>query len=96
MLSFSLVHPQAPYDYDELLAAVAPRPTLLVAPTGNRFASARAVAAAASRAQVAWQEADAAANFTFAAPDRPSDFRDHEVHDALQWVEDVVLATGRR
>ena len=80
---------QIPYDYVDLLTAVAPRPALIYAPTGDRFAVPSAVAATAQAAKSAWSGAHAEA-FKFAAPDAPSDFKDAEIAAALHWVAGVV------
>jgi pimeloyl-ACP methyl ester carboxylesterase len=80
-----------PYDYDELLAALAPRPVLLYAPLRNRFASAAAVQAAADAARASWVVVNATTRFEVRTPDAPSDFRGPEVGAALDWVERMVL-----
>ena len=80
---------QIPYDYADLLTAIAPRPALIYAPVGDRFAVPSAVAAAARAAKSAWSGAHAEA-FKFAAPDAPSDFKDREIAAALHWVASVV------
>jgi len=83
---------RVPYDYDELIAAIAPRPTLIYAPACNRFADASGVATAATKAGAAWgTHRDA---FAFTQPDAPSDFRDAEVAAAIEWVGSVVGATS--
>ena len=43
-----------PYDYDELLERIAPRPLLLVAPTRDRYATASDVLACVREARSAW------------------------------------------
>ena len=78
-----------PYDYAELIAAVAPRPVLIHAPTGDRFAAAGAVRAAANAAAEAWP-ASSKANFVLSTPDGPSDFKGKEISAALQWVKAFV------
>ena len=59
-----------PYDYAELIAAIAPRPVLLVSPSGDRFTMPAAVSSAAAEAQKAWTTRGAPSNFFFASPDR--------------------------
>ena len=80
-----------PYDYAELIGAIAPRPALLYSPLRHRFANATAVAAAAKEAAAAWAAANASAALEVEAPDTPSDFRGPEVERALRWVEERVL-----
>ena len=76
-----------PYDYAELIAAIAPRPTLLFAPLRNRFAVASAVERAAVAAGKAWSAAGADHAFTFTQADAPSDFKTREIGAALAWVK---------
>lgn len=77
-----------PYDYDELIAAIAPTETLLYSPLRNRFANAASVATAATKASAAWGGKKDA--FTFMQPDAPSDFRGDEVDTAVEWVDAVL------
>ena len=79
-----------PYDYDELIAAIAPRPVLLHAPKLNRFADPGAVATAASAAGKAWGGGSSSA-FMFASPSNVSAFNDAEIAAALLWVESFVV-----
>eukprot|EP00041_Stephanoeca_diplocostata_P030997 m.952034 g.952034 ORF g.952034 m.952034 type:complete len:777 (-) comp23867_c0_seq41:2494-4824(-) len=81
---------RVPYDYDELIAAIAPRPVLLYAPQQDRFAAADAVRAAATSAEKAWVAHGAAHAFQFVAPDKPSDFKTDEIHQAVAWLRSVA------
>ena len=83
------LHAQLPYDYAELIASIAPRPTLLYAPLGNRFTVPSAVAAAARNASQAWGSSSSA-NFTFFTPQAPSEFASAEIVAALHWAEAFV------
>ena len=80
-----------PYDYAELIAEIAPRPILLYAPTGNRFALPGAVATAVQEASKAWRRTGASTNFSFLAPETPSNFASAEISAALRWVKQRVL-----
>ena len=81
-----------PYDYDELIASLAPRPLLLYAPGGNRFAVPADVAAAIRTANASWVSKGAATRFeAHTPPDGVSEMRDTEIGVALEWVERVVL-----
>ena len=83
---------QIPYDYDELIASLAPRELLLYAPRGNRFAVADEVAAVVRAANDTWRKAGSAASFEAHMPaDGVSQMRDAEIAVALDWVERVVL-----
>jgi pimeloyl-ACP methyl ester carboxylesterase len=77
-----------PYDYAELIAAIAPRPCLLHAPLRNRFAVPADVGAAAKAAAAAW--GGNASAFTLSTPNTSSDFRDAEITAALHWIERFV------
>lgn len=83
-----------PYDYDELLAALAPRPTMLYAPTADRFANATSVGHALEAARAAWAASGAPANLEVHTPNEPSDMRDAQIAATLSWVERVVLGQG--
>ena len=51
-----------PYDYDDLLRAIAPRPTMLYTPLRDRGANATDVAECVQRAAPAWSGHEAALN----------------------------------
>ena len=79
-----------PYDYDELIASIAPRPVLLHAPKLNRFADPAAVATAAAAAAKAWGGGSGDA-FVFATPNNVSSFGSDEIAAALHWVGSFVV-----
>merc|ERR1711865_958090 len=58
-----------PYDYDEMLESVAPRPVLLYTPQKDRDATYVDVLACVQRASLAWQKSGASDAFTHKAPD---------------------------
>ena len=74
-----------PYDFDELLAEIAPRPTLLVTPSRDRNADPEAVAACVSAASAAWPPGALAT----AAPDGPTTFGANETALLVEWVTDL-------
>jgi len=76
-----------PYDYDDLLKLVAPRPCLVYAPARDRFANAQAVRAAVERARPAWPNADALA---YMQPDDICRFQRAQQDAALAWLDGVV------
>jgi len=51
---------EIPYDFDEVIAMIAPRPCLIVSPQQDRTASFDDVVACVKRAQAAWQGSDRA------------------------------------
>jgi hypothetical protein len=63
---------QVPYDYDDLLAAIAPRPVLVVQPSMDRDATPADVRAAIERARTAYAAHDAADKL---ALDEPHDYQ---------------------
>eukprot|EP00041_Stephanoeca_diplocostata_P030998 m.951502 g.951502 ORF g.951502 m.951502 type:complete len:143 (-) comp23867_c0_seq9:2494-2922(-) len=63
---------------------------LLYAPQQDRFAAADAVRAAATSAEKAWVAHGAAHAFQFVAPDKPSDFKTDEIHQAVAWLRSVA------
>lgn len=77
-----------PYDYSELIASIAPRPTLLYAPLSDRFAVPSAVAEAANSASRAWGGNET--NFAFVQPEAPSQFAAAEIAAALRWAESFI------
>ena len=82
-----------PYDYDELIGSIAPRPILLYAPQRNRFAVAEDVAVAIRAANASWAAKGASALFEAHTPrEGVSQMRDTEIGVALEWVERVVLS----
>jgi len=82
---------EIPYDYDELLAAVAPRPALIYTQKGNRFADYTQVAAAVNIAKKAWVSKGAEDKLQWSAPDAPSDFSDPEIAAVLEWISAAVI-----
>lgn len=82
---------EIPYDYDELLSAVAPRPALIYTQKGNRFADYTQVAAAVNIAKKAWVSKGAEDKLQWSAPDAPSDFSDPEIAAVLEWISAAVI-----
>ena len=74
----------------ELLAAIAPRPTLLYTPTGDRDATHDDVAACVGRARKAWAAEGAAAKLTVAAPDQITQMGSTETAAAVAWAKTVA------
>ena len=81
---------QVPYDYDELLAAIAPRPTLLYTPTEDRDATHEEVAACVGQAKKAWAAKGAVAKLTVTAPDQITQMGSTETAAAVVWAKTVA------
>ena len=81
--------PEVPYDYDEILAAVAPRPTFLLSPTGDRDASAADVAACTKKAAAAWAKAGAADMLTVQMPNTITKMELTETNAAIAWLKSL-------
>ncbi|MCP4642117.1 MAG: hypothetical protein GY851_16860, partial [bacterium] len=72
-----------PYDFDEVIGLVAPRPCLIVAPTRDREADADDVKACVEVAAKAWDEQD---KLTFLAPDDVNRFQKAQQDMLLDWL----------
>ncbi len=69
-----------PYDYDDVLALVCPRPVLVVAPQQDRFHDFNATQALVLKAQRACH------NISFAAPDVVNELTDDLLAPVVQWL----------
>ena len=78
-----------PYDYDEILSAIAPRPTLLYSPTGDRDATAADVASCAKGAAAAWAKDGAASKLTVHTPDAVTKMGLTETNAAIAWLKSL-------
>lgn len=77
-----------PYDYDGLIATIAPRPVLVVSPQMDRLADPAGVRAAVAQARGAYSLQNAASNLALLEPD---DYRrfPHATQDAvIRWMAD--------
>ena len=79
-----------PYDYAELIAAVAPRAALLYTPTGDRDATFADVAECAATAAGAWASKGAAANFTHSAPGGRTCMEAPQAAALVAWMKAVL------
>lgn len=76
-----------PYDYDDLMALIAPRPLLVVQPQKDRDANPDDVRSAVKRAQAAYDLAGAAENITLLAPDDYARLTDATQDSAIEWMK---------
>ena len=81
-----------PYDYDELLRTLAPRPTLIYAPQHDRDATHADVVECVNNAEAAWATKNASTNFSFVAPDDITRMEAPQVQVLLQWLNKRVTA----
>ena len=79
-----------PYDYDELLSALAPRPTLIYAPQHDRDATHADIVECVNNAEAAWAARNASTNFSFVAPDDITRMEAPQVQVLLQWLNKSV------
>ena len=78
-----------PYDYDDLLRAIAPRPCLIVAPERDRNHPAGEVRACVERARGAWPEDAAEPGLTALYPDDTGRFQSAQHAVFLDWLRRV-------
>lgn len=76
-----------PYDYDDLMALIAPRPVLVVQPQKDRDASPDDVRAAVKRARAAYALAAAAESISLLEPDDYARLTDATQDSAVEWMK---------
>ena len=76
-----------PYDYDELIALIAPRPVLIVQNTMDRDADVEAVRVAVERARTVYQWKGAGDNLTLQSPRDYARFNAAEQEDVVAWIK---------
>jgi pimeloyl-ACP methyl ester carboxylesterase len=76
-----------PYDYDDLLALVAPRKCLVYAPTRDRFADHQEVKACVNKARASWTDPD---HLTFITPDDICRFQRDQQDTVVRWLETAI------
>ena len=82
-----------PYDFNDLLRAVAPRPTLLFTPQRDRDANFEDVTACVREVRVAWEQHGAAAALSNPQPDDYNRLSPQAAEALLSWAEEAA-ATG--
>jgi pimeloyl-ACP methyl ester carboxylesterase len=82
---------QVPYDYDELLAAIAPRPVLVVQPSMDRDATPADVRAAVARARPAYARLGAADRLALDEPDDYQRLPAATQDRAILWLEKTFV-----
>jgi hypothetical protein len=78
-----------PYDYDELISALAPRQALFYTPLQDRDSTLEDVNSCLTTASEAWAKLGASSNFTRQSPDRPTIFSNIEIHALTAWLQSL-------
>ncbi|MCZ6793829.1 MAG: alpha/beta hydrolase, partial [Planctomycetota bacterium] len=77
---------EIPYDFDDVLSLVAPRPCLVVSAKRDREANHEAVRALVDRARKAWEGRGGAAGLTHQSPDDIGRFQAEQQQAFLEWL----------
>jgi len=86
---------ELPYDFDDLLRLVAPRPCLVVAPRHDRDADAADVDRMMAAVRAAWSVGGAPANLTYQTPDDYSRFQGEQQEAFWKWLEPAARPASR-
>lgn len=81
--------PEAPYEMDEVLLEIAPRPCLLVAPEHDRHVNEGAIAAITAKAKEDWAAKGHAADLVVESPNDYNRFQTEQVHRLLAWIDSL-------
>lgn len=81
---------ELPYDFDDLLRLVAPRPCLVVAPRHDRDANPADVDRTIESVRSAWGDRGAAEKLTYQTPDDYSRFQSDQQEAFWKWFEKIV------
>lgn len=76
-----------PYDFDDVLSLIAPRPCLVVSPLRDRFADLDDLAACVQRAGQAWEAKGKGGALTHLKPDDTNRFQDDQHNMFLKWFK---------
>lgn len=85
---------ELPYDYDDVLSLVAPRPCLIVSPRHDREADAADVAACVERVRPAWERAGAKLLLTYVSPNDYNRFTLEQQQQFLHWLRGVEAGSA--
>lgn len=75
-----------PYDYEDVLTLIAPRPCLIYAPVRDRFVDASDVAACLEKAKAAWRAKGSLDGLVVQTPDDINRFQSAQQQAFLQWL----------
>lgn len=79
-----------PYDFQDVLALVAPRPTLLYTPQQDRFADYADLSSCITGSRAFWRQAGYDDYLTWLSPDDYSRFQSDQQQAYLQWLDVAV------
>ncbi len=86
-LGFFKDHPdRIPYDYEDLLAVIAPRPVLVIAPQHDQAADSEAVEKAVNQARQAYHIFDQSEQIDLRMPDDYNRFSEEMRHVVIDWL----------
>lgn len=83
---------EIPYDYDDVLRLIAPRPCLVVSPTRDRLADCNDVVACVERAREAWVAEGASLALVHMVPDDTNRFELQQHETFLHWLRNIPKA----
>ncbi len=78
-----------PYDYHEILACIAPRPLLVIAPHWDRFATYEDVQDCVDEVKKVYQLYEEEENLTFFGPNDYNRFSNEMQTNVLQWLKEI-------
>jgi pimeloyl-ACP methyl ester carboxylesterase len=78
---------QIPYDFDDVLALIAPRPCMVHSPRRDRDADFEEVKTCVDRARSAWQNVDRTKNLTHLMPDDVNRFQADQHQAFIKWFQ---------
>ena len=81
---------QLPYDFEDVMTLVAPRPCLIYSPQNDRHADQADVTACVNRARVFWEQAGAGGRLTQLSPDDINRFQSAQQQAYIQWLGNIV------
>jgi len=80
---------QIPYDFDDVLAMIAPRPCLVYSPCRNRDADVKEVKSCVDRARSAWETVNRTKNLAHLTPDDVNRFQADQHQAFIKWVHSI-------
>ena len=82
---------EIPYDFDDVLALIAPRPCLIYSPQRDRDANFQDLVACVNKAQKVWARKEGADQLIHLTPDDTNRFQKDEQHPTfIEWIHDCV------
>lgn len=81
---------QIPYDFEDVMALVAPRPCLIYSPKKDRHTDPADVTACVKRARIFWQQSGADKRLTQLSPDDFNRFQSTQQQAYMQWLKGVI------